>query len=415
MLPQFWLMKNTPLFRNFAYILLCTLSLKAYGVGFRIPEQSTTGAARANAFTATADDPSAVYYNPAGILQNDGLRNMFGAYTISLRVRADLDSKEENNHFTNTNSNWQIAPESYYAWHPAGQPVALGLGVYVPYGFAINYPDNTPMRDIAHKGRLAYTTISPVAAFQISRTFSIGFGPTINYSTATLERGVFAPGDQFKFDGAGWTFGATIALMWIPAPEHHFGLTYRTPTRLDYSGHTYVNTKAFTAGGVTTPAINTVENADVAIDFPQTITAGYSYRPRPDWNFEFDVDWADWGALNTETIHTSSGDLALPFNWRSSFMYEFGITKQFSHNIHVSAGYCYSQKSVPSGSFDPAVPDTNRHIFSAGFGQGYERFSWNVAYQFIYGPPRTISEGTAADGTYRFDAHALSFSIGYKF
>lgn len=408
-------MKSAPLFRSFAYIFLGALSLKTYGIGFRIPEQGTAAAARANAFTATADDPSAVYYNPAGILQNDGLRNMFGAYTISLRARVELDTPGEHNHFTNTNNNWQIAPESYYTWHPTGEPVALGLGVYVPFGFAVNYPDNTPIREVAHKGRLAYTTISPVAAFQVSRTFSIGFGPTINYSTATLERGVFAPSDQFKFNGAGWTFGFTAALMWVPTPEHHFGLTYRSPTRLDYSGHTYVNTKAFKMSGVTVPAINTVEDADVAIDFPQTITVGYSFRPKPDWNFEFDVDWADWGSLNTATIHTSSGDLALPFNWRSSFMYQFGITKQWSHNFHTSIGYCYSQKSVPSESFDPAVPDTNRHIFSAGFGQSYERFNWNVAYQFLYGPPRTISEGTVSDGTYRFDAHALSFSIGYKF
>ncbi|MEI9895664.1 MAG: outer membrane protein transport protein [Chthoniobacter sp.] len=402
--------------RGFAYIIfLWGLSSSGYSVGFRIPEQGTAAIARGNAFTATADDPSAVYYNPAGITQSDGVRNLLGVYTISLRARVSLDTPAEKDHFTNTNGNWQVAPESYYTWHPDNKPFAFGLGIYVPYGFAVDYPDDTPIRNVAHKGKIAYTTFNLVGALQLTRTLSLAIGPTISYSTATLEQGVIAKPDQFKFDGAGMTAGFNAGIMWIPCPMHHFGLTYRSATRVDYSGHTYVNTYPFKAGGVTIPGVATREDADAAIDFPQTITAGYSFRPTPDWNFEFDVDWADWGSLNTATIHTTSGDLALPFNWRSSFMYEFGITKQLSHGFHASCGYTYSQKSVPSGSFDPGVPDTNRHVFSVGFGQNYERFNWNVAYQFIYGPPRTISEGTISDGTYRFDAHALSFSLGYKF
>ncbi|MEZ0259171.1 MAG: OmpP1/FadL family transporter, partial [Chthoniobacter sp.] len=295
----------------------------------------------------------------------------------------------------------------------------LGFGVYVPFGFAVDWPDKTPFRTEAHKGSIQYTTFNPVVALQVSRTLSVALGGTVSYSKADLERGVIAPGDQFKFKGDGVAYGFNAGVMWVPLPEHHFGLTYRSATRVTYSGHAYTNTYPFKVatpiGAVTVPGIDTREDADASIDFPQTITAGYSYRPAPDWNFEFDVDWADWGSLNTVTLHKPSGNVDLPFNWRSSFMYEFGVTKQFSHNIHVSAGYTYSQKSVPDQSFSPAVPDTNRHIFSAGFGQTYERFNWNFAYQFIYGPARTISEGLPSDGTYRFDAHALSFSLGYKF
>ena len=90
--------------------------------------QGTAAAARGNAFTATADDPSAVYYNPAGITQTEGLRNLLGVYSISLRSRVTLENHEDNNHFTNTKNNWQIAPESYYTYHPNGKPVAFGLG-----------------------------------------------------------------------------------------------------------------------------------------------------------------------------------------------------------------------------------------------------------------------------------------------
>jgi hypothetical protein len=42
-------------------------SAPSFGVGFRLPNQDPVAIARGNAFAATADNPSAMYYNPAGI------------------------------------------------------------------------------------------------------------------------------------------------------------------------------------------------------------------------------------------------------------------------------------------------------------------------------------------------------------
>ncbi len=39
----------------------------AYGIGYEVTEQHTRAMGFAGAFTARADDPSAVYYNTAGI------------------------------------------------------------------------------------------------------------------------------------------------------------------------------------------------------------------------------------------------------------------------------------------------------------------------------------------------------------
>ena len=97
---------------------------------------------------------------------------MFGFYTISLRVRVNLDTSADNNHFTNTNNNFQIAPETYYAYHPKDKPWALGLGIYVPFGFAVDYPDDTPFRTEAHRARIGDTAINPVMALQLTHTLS---------------------------------------------------------------------------------------------------------------------------------------------------------------------------------------------------------------------------------------------------
>src|SRR6478609_2901416 len=64
--------------------LLCAANSSA--VGFRVPNQDPDGIARGNAFAATADNPSAIYYNPAGITQLEGQQIRVGIYSISTGI-----------------------------------------------------------------------------------------------------------------------------------------------------------------------------------------------------------------------------------------------------------------------------------------------------------------------------------------
>ena len=61
------------------------------------------------------------------------------------------------------------------------------------------------------------------------------------------------------------------------------------------------------------------------------------------------------------------------------------------------------------------MPDFDRHVFTTGFGYAGERWSVDAAYEFSHQPTRRIAQGTAVDGAYRLDTHALSLSAGVKF
>jgi long-chain fatty acid transport protein len=391
----------------------------AFGLGIRIADQNPFATARGNAFTATADNPSAIYYNPAGITQLEGTRALLGAYAITLEAKVDLDAGGGNSRFSSTNDELQFAPQLYLTYKPKNSRVAIGLGVYAPYGFGLEYPDDTPFRTLAHKGNIAYLTVNPVLAWQITDTLSVAVGATINYARAELEQGVLAPGDSFRFKGDATAYGFNGGIMWNPHKMHHFGISYRSATTMEFSGHTHLRTDPFTVatpfGPFRVAGIDREEDASTRFHFPQNIVVGYSFRPTENWNFEINVDWTDWDSLDTLNLRQASGDVALPFNWESSFFYEFGVTRKLPCNFSVSAGYIYSENSVPNESFNPIVPDSNRHIFSAGIGQRFEHFDWDLAYEFAYGPSRTIAQGSPADGTYQFRSHAITLSAGYRF
>src|SRR5689334_3704388 len=70
---------------------LLGFNFPAHGLGSRIPNQDPDAIARGNAFVATADNPSAIYYNPAGISQLDGTQIHVGSL-FYLNIYADYDS-----------------------------------------------------------------------------------------------------------------------------------------------------------------------------------------------------------------------------------------------------------------------------------------------------------------------------------
>src|SRR6266849_5026423 len=73
---------------------LCTLSIgtlllllgsgQAWAGGVSFTEQGAAATGKANAFTGEANDPSAIFYNPAGITQLPGTQFMIGTSIVKL-------------------------------------------------------------------------------------------------------------------------------------------------------------------------------------------------------------------------------------------------------------------------------------------------------------------------------------------
>src|SRR6184192_1221667 len=100
--------------RAFGMLLAAWLPLTAGAVGFRMPNQDPEGIARGNAEAATADNPSAIYYNPAGITQLEGFQVRAGLYVIS----ADSKFTSASGGNYETDASLQGVPQLYTTWSP---------------------------------------------------------------------------------------------------------------------------------------------------------------------------------------------------------------------------------------------------------------------------------------------------------
>ena len=373
---------------------------------FRLPNQDPEAIARGDAEAATADNPSAIYYNPAGITQLEGQNVRVGLYMISPGEKYTSPSGVT----ATAKSDLQPVPQVYLVNTFTNMPISVGLGMYCPYGLSLDWGDNTPFNTVAEKGSLLYLSFNPVVAWKICRTLSVGIGPTINYSQATVEQALDPSGaTQLKFDGHGFDYGFNAGILWQPHPMWPFGVNYRSATDIHYSG---------TASQTFGPPFPASTQTSASVKFPQFVVGGISFRPTTNWNFEFDLDWADWSSVRQiDFENTPFGTIPLTLNFQSSFMYEFGATRQLGKGYFASVGYIYNENSSPDANFTPLIPDATLQLGSVGFGRHGKRWDWAIAYHFGYNGGRTVSgdANPLANGTYKTFNNAFDLAATFKF
>ena len=126
--------------------LLCLITVwtlvetNSPGLGSRIPNQDASAIARGNAFAATADNPSAIYYNPAGISQLEGHNVQLGSL-FYLNIYADHQNAGTGVEVNNEEEITPV-PSFHYVFSPTNSQWSFGMGFYAPFGLGMKWPDD---------------------------------------------------------------------------------------------------------------------------------------------------------------------------------------------------------------------------------------------------------------------------------
>src|SRR5258708_5459877 len=120
----------------------------AFAGGYMMPYQTARGLAMSNALTASVEDPSAVFYNPAALGEIEG--NGF----ISSGLYLHSQNSVENSGRKATNKHDDHFLASLFAnYHIPNSDFSIGLGTYTPFGLGINYETDFT-RFATHKSEL---------------------------------------------------------------------------------------------------------------------------------------------------------------------------------------------------------------------------------------------------------------------
>ena len=203
------------------------------------------GVAAGGAFTAVADDISAVYFNPAGLIHAK-FPSIFYTMDAQIKFQGRFDPKMK---------------LTYKVPAILGFIYPLRNKHMTVIGFAIDSPFQ---RKIPKE--FAVYKFAPQIAFEIIKNLAIGINIGLNYATYSKAN---------SSDGLGWGFQA--GLLYYPDREFRIGLNYQSKIKIYWDTHGY--------------------DFDVEETFPDILSSGIAYALTRRLIGSIDIEFQNWKGI----------------------------------------------------------------------------------------------------------------------
>lgn len=419
---------------TFSTALVCALAVPAFGSGFSIFEQGAKASGMAGAFVATADDPSAIFYNPAGLAQQRRLAAYAGATFINFSNEFTGDPNSPVTSGTKGKyDRHTFIPPNVYAILPIGDRLTLGFGSYSAWGLRTDWAEPWVGRYISSDADLKTMSFNPAAAFRVSDRLSIGGGLEYRRGRVFLNANRMALNPftgrivdiantrlaSEYGDGMAWNLGVLFNIT----PRMRLGASYRSDMDMDLEGRAEIT--PIPTGNAQLDALIRTQLApnqpiNTTLPFPAVAAVGVAFSPNTNWDLEFDIThmtWSRFEALEVAFKTTPAAGFSREQNWEDSSAYRLGANYRATADWDVRLGALYDQNPQPTTAVSPLLPDSDR--IGVTFGAGFHRGPWIVdaaAFVLHFKDRSTHGENEEGfEGTYETDALLWSVNLGYRF
>jgi long-chain fatty acid transport protein len=437
---------------------LCLLPALALASGYGLNELGTKALGMGGAFAAQADDPSAVYFNPAGIVQLEGTQVSVGFNTVTPTttfrsngtsgIPGSFPGQE-----TDLEDQTYFIPNAYVT-HKISDKVSFGFAAFSNFGLATDWPDDWEGRYLlgGQKVEIQTFSLNPVIAYRPHKRISLAAGPVAQYFKLDVEylqfvewppRNPLIPAQigpvdvRTDLEGYDWNWGWNVALLvWI-TDNLKFGATYRSEIN-----HNITGTAEFapqippqSLAPLPVPGFPGILNTgvDTEITSPAIAYLALAYTHGP-LTLEFDAQWTEWSTFESLTAVFEQPVLGQPglsdeFNWEDTWAYRFGVQYSVLDWLDLRAGFVYDEKTVPDETLSPLLPSGDRQLYTFGASGHYKSFTVDFAYNYLVDEDRDWNNQKgdptllqAAAGVSRVtgefkdgSAHIFGLNLTYRF
>lgn len=418
------------LFVTIAILLLSSTFI--FGSGFSIYEQGSKSMAMAGAFTAQANDVTAVFFNPAGITSLQGWNIALGT-TIIMPQASFTGPTAKDPRLYNTAKKEVFTPPYFYATYKINDKLAAGFGFFVPFGLGSDWGKDWPGKYLATKSEVQTFFFNPVIAYKVLDNLSVAVGFDYAIGSVTLEKVVNYPVRNIdvysKLDASGSATGWNVGIQYKPLKPLTLGFSYRSNLLMKFKdGDATFEYPAFDASDAEQVALNaelkaffpntkgsseielpTFMNVGIAYDFTSQLTAEFDY---------FQIGWNSYDELVVKFDDPVGGqtETTSERKYENSASYRLGMEYRVNEQLALRAGFMRDSKAVPDERVEPSLPEGDRNIYNIGFGYKMSGFTIDFAYMLLLQEDREITQSVDNfNGKYESIGHLYGLSFGYSF
>jgi|GEM_PF-652169 len=400
-----------------AITLIAALTpLQLLAQDFSFHEPSARAAGLGGAFTARADDATALFYNPAGL-----------AFLNTLRIKCNIMFGRRQ-----TGAAWPAGGDSFtteppefignaaISWQPVKR-VTIGAGIFSPFTYESYWTPGWDAETVVGRNRLRTMTFRAALAVEPLKGLALGAGIDLVSSTVRWRHSIpfnipnyplprdldVDSNDQLSGRGTSFVAGA----LWKIVPAVQIGAKYQERLPIDYAGTDVFNAQ-LDISGETVPdphltsrrVVNLIDfyyrtqNVTTHLTLPRQITGGLALTPLKPLSVYLDLEWSRWNefgdwiftsanegqalnpAFTTEYqefygLELDYGVQGIPLTLRDTKALKAGLEYRPGKYTAVRAGYARHRSSVDEAGRTPVYPDLDRNVYSLGFGYEGPLFS----------------------------------------
>jgi long-chain fatty acid transport protein len=423
--------KEEPVFKSIHYRLatLVLFGLVAVGSagrvessGFALFEQGAKGTAMGGAFVATADDPSAMFFNPAGNAFADNHLTMEGGGFAILRPTATFDGASP---FPGDGYHAEQAKSLYAIGHgygvlPLSNDVKLSVGFWSPYGLGVPWesPDTFNGRFLSQRVDIRQLAASAQLAVKLSDSVAIGAGPEVRFTDVKLSKNIGAINPfttrfvdvahvSIVSQGTPVKVGFTAGILIKPCDRLRLGIAFHSHMDVDLDGPAEFGkipsgNAQFDAAVAAQLPIGQSVAATTSVQFPSLTMFGLAYDLTPNLSLEVDGNYSSWKVFDQTVLKiTGLPDTTLVHNFENTWTVRAGVLFKGTAGW-VAGGFVYDQSPQPDADVSPFLPDSNRTGGSIGAGIRAGKFEFQLSSLFLWFHERTVSTNKDNfNGTYK--------------
>ncbi len=406
----------------------------AIAAGFGVENQGARAMGFAGAYVAQATDPSAIFYNAAGVAFLRGTQlyvsGGLGSYNTDFTGEGPFPPLGT---LESTNRPFAALPSLYFT-QQVSDTLRIGVGVNRPFGYRAQWsnPDTFTGRYICVDCEVSSWGVNPTIAWQVRDRLAVGFGLDVRFSSFRLNRRLLANPNPFPVptdvaalelkSESDTALGFNLGLLARPSDSVSVGLAYRHKVTGDFGAtgtFTQIRTGNTQVDTAVALALPTPQPAVVTFEFPANLAVGLAYK-KDYWTVEGDVVWTFWSVFDTIRIRFPTAtqfDTNLTQDYESTWQGRLGVEYLLTETWALRAGYAYDHGPQPTSTASPFLHDSNRHAFGLGGTWKHGNFYVDLMARYLNFRHRDTQglNRYGYDGIYESSGFQMGAGLGWRF